>query len=90
MIRVAETRTYQLGRYTVRQQPHWDNPAFAQYLVFLDDVLIGKCFSSPGISDCDWLEHQQRNQTMYAYSIAPVNDLSEHRRGRRPRLAKAA
>lgn len=102
MIRVAETKTHRVGKYVVRQQPHFDNPAFAQYLVFLGDVLIGKCFSIPCESDCEWLERQQREQTLYAYSSAPLKDVSAHRRGkfhihrdrarkvRRPRLAKAA
>lgn len=55
---ICETKVYQVGRYTVRQQPHFDNPAFPQYLVFLKDRLIGKQFSVPSESDCQWLERQ--------------------------------
>ena len=102
MIRVAETRTYPLGKFTVRQQPIFNNPAWAEFLVFLGDHLIGKCFSSPSVSDCHWLERQQREQTIFAYTTDPLPELSTNRRGkfhihrerarapRRPRLPKAA
>jgi len=57
---IAETRVYQLGRFTIRQQPMFDNPSFAHYLVFLDGCLVGKQFSVPSISDCEILERQSR------------------------------
>lgn len=61
-----------LGRFTVRPAIRTDNPAFPVYLVFLGDVLIGKSFSIPDIGCCEWLELQQREQTMYAYSSAKL------------------
>lgn len=55
---IAETRTYQIGKFTIRQQPHFDNPAFAQYLVYFGERLVGKQFSAPSESDCEWLSRQ--------------------------------
>ena len=48
--------TFQLGPYTVRIGLRADNPAFARYLVFKRDRLVGKQFSRPCLSDCEWLE----------------------------------
>lgn len=53
---IAETRTYSLGKYVIRQQPRFDSAYWAQYLVFLDGKLIGKGFSVPCLSDCQWME----------------------------------
>lgn len=77
---IAESRTFQLGPYTVRQQPRRDSPAWACYLVFLGDVLIGKSFSMPNRSDCEWIERQQRDQTFYAYSSAKLPNVTGLRR----------
>jgi len=82
VIAIIETRTFHLGPYTVQQRPRADSPGWAQYLVFLGEVLIGKCFSCPGESDCRWLECQQRAQTGYAYSAAALPDLTGVRRGK--------
>lgn len=59
--------TFQLGPYIVQQRHEAD-----LYRIMLGDVLIGKCFSRPCESDCRWLEQQQRQQTFYAYSSAPL------------------
>jgi hypothetical protein len=81
-VNIVETRTFMLGVYTVQQRPRFDSPGWGQYLVFLKGVLIGKCFSCPCESDCQWLERQQREQTGYAYSSAELHDLTGIRRGK--------
>lgn len=70
---IAETLIYQVGAFTVRQQPRFDNPAFAQFLIFLGDVLIGKQFSIPCESDCLWLNscRLKAQNAMYAEPKAP-------------------
>jgi len=80
---IVETRTFQLGQYTVQQRPRFDSPSWGQYLVFLGNILIGKSFSMPDIGCCEWLEHHQRHQTMYAYSSAKLPELTGVRRGAR-------
>jgi hypothetical protein len=59
---IAATSSYTLGRFTVQQRPRFDNPAWAVYIVFLGERLIGKSFSMPDIGCCEWL---QRN-SVYA------------------------
>lgn len=73
---IVETHVFEIGPYRVRQQPRFDSPAWACYLVFLGDVLIGKSFSMPSQSDCEWLERQQRDQTFYAYSSAKLSNVT--------------
>lgn len=48
--------TFEIGPYTVRIGLRHDNPAWPLYLVFRREKLIGKHFSRPGLSDCEWLE----------------------------------
>lgn len=48
--------TYTAGAYTVRISLRPDNPAFARYLVFKFDKLVGRQFSRPSETDCQWLE----------------------------------
>lgn len=47
-----------LGKFTVRVGLRPDNPAFPLYLVYIGDRLIGKQFSMPAESDCEWLQRQ--------------------------------
>jgi hypothetical protein len=58
--------TFRLGPYIVQQRYESD-----LYRVTLGGVLIGKSYSRPSESDCQWLERQMREQTFYAYSEAP-------------------
>lgn len=74
--------TFVLGKYTVRLGLRRDNPAFPIFLVYLGHVLIGKSFSRVDEDACRWLERQQREQTFYAYSSAPLPDHSGHKRSR--------
>lgn len=53
---VCETRTFTLGKFTVRQSPRFDNPAWAVYTVYLGDKVIGKSFSIPDLGCCEYLE----------------------------------
>ena len=54
---MASDTTLQLGKNTVRIALRADNPAFPQYLFFSPSgALIGKQFSCPTLSDCQWLE----------------------------------
>jgi hypothetical protein len=50
--------TFTIGKYTVREQLRFDNPAFPQYVVFLGDKLIGKSFSRPDLGCCQFLERE--------------------------------
>lgn len=52
---IASTSTFTLGRFTVHVRPRFDNPAWAVYVVFLGERLVGKQFSIPSLSDCQWL-----------------------------------
>ena len=62
-----------LGRFTVVTRLRFDNPAFAQYLVFIGDKLIGKSFSMPDEGTCRWLECQEiAGRTVYAEKSAPL------------------
>lgn len=72
MTPVAEARMFRVGRYTVRQQMRSDNPAFAQYVVFKGDKLIGKSFSVPDEGCCRWLERQSMSGPVYASISAPL------------------
>lgn len=76
---IIEPMAFNLGPYLIRQLVRPDNPAWAQYAVFLGPVRIGACFSMPDIGACKWLEAQQREQTFYAYSS---EELSANRRGK--------
>jgi len=73
------TDALNLGPYTVRCLVRPDNPAWPQYAVFLGEVKIGACFSIPDLGACQWLEAQQREQTLYAYSAAPLPELTKRR-----------
>jgi hypothetical protein len=75
---IAESRTFPAGPYTVRQQLRFDNPYWPQYVIFLGEVLIGKQFSIPNESDCEWL---RRTNGVYATSSA---DLRQYTRRRAP------
>lgn len=66
---------FELGPYTVQRIHESD-----LYRVFLHGVLIGKCYSRPSESDCAWLHHQMLHQTIYAYSSAPLPELTGRRR----------
>lgn len=54
-----------LGKYTVRIGLRADNPAFAVYLIYVGDRLVGKQFSVPSVTDCDWLSKQIPGCTSY-------------------------
>lgn len=79
---IVESRTFEIGRFTVRQRPRLDSPGWGQYLIYLGDVLIGKSFSMPDLDCCEWLYLQQSGQTMYAYSSVQRRHVSEGKRGR--------
>lgn len=74
-------RTFALGRFTVVLRPELDH-ACPLYRVYLGEVLIGKSLSIPDLGCCEWLYRQQRDQTCYAYSSAPLTEITNalHRR----------
>lgn len=90
---IAVASTFTLGRFTVQVRPRHDNPAFAVYIVFRGERLIGKNFSRPGLSDCQWLE---RTKGVYATRSCWPETSAGHiqwntgRRRGRPRKAEAA
>ena len=55
-----------LGCYTVRQALRPDNPAFPIYLVYAGERLIGRQFSVPSITDCEWLERNANAERPYS------------------------
>lgn len=78
-----------LGKFTVIIAMRQDNPAFPCYRVFIGERLIGKQFSVPSISDCQWLERQQsldrvvyasRSSRLWEYSVQSIGC---HRRTKR-------
>jgi hypothetical protein len=80
---ISDVQTWREGPYTVRQQPRNDNPYWPCYLVFLDDVLMGKSFSRPDLGCCDWIRRQyEEGRTVYADSSAPLYQESIYRRGK--------
>lgn len=83
---IAETQTYELDRYTIVKRPRHDNPGWAQYLVYLGEKLIGKQFSIPSITDCQWLARQLPGEVVYAEQSAAPNG---HKAKQLKNLAKA-
>lgn len=67
---------YILGKFTVHEALRKDNPAWPQYAVYLGHNLIGKSFSRPDLSCCQWLE---RTQGVYAKYSAPLRRHSQAR-----------
>lgn len=55
---IIGTSTFTVGKFTVQQRPRFDNPAFAVYIVMLAGEFIGKQFSMPSITDCQWLQRE--------------------------------
>ncbi len=72
------------SRFRIVARLRIDNPAFPQYLVYVGQNLIGKQFSVPTISDCEWLERQVADELVYAASSARLRQFSVKRRGGRP------
>jgi hypothetical protein len=58
MMPIAATGIWKVGPYTVQSRPRFDSPAWAVYIVFRGDKLIGKCFSMPDVGWCNALERQ--------------------------------
>lgn len=86
-MQIVEVRSWEIGKFTVRQRPRFDNPSWGQYLVFIGEKLIGKSFSMPDLGACEWLERQEAGRTIYAYNSAPLPDTSMYRRGvSKPRM----
>lgn len=69
---IAETLTFDLGHFTVWQRPRFDNPAWPVYIVYLRDRLVGKSFSRPDLSCCEWLAKQKTLEPVYADTSAPL------------------
>ena len=47
-----------LGKFRIEVRLRIDNPAFPQYLIYDGMYLVGKQFSVPTLSDCEWLARQ--------------------------------
>ena len=73
-----------IGRFTVLISIRPDNPAFPAYVVMVDGHVIGRQFSVPSLSDCEWLERQ-----VYATSSTWL-ERSNARRRRRAGYVTAA
>ena len=68
-----------IGRFTIRVGLRADNPAFPVYIVMVNGHVIGKQFSVPCLSDCEWLE---RNHGVYAVKSTWCDRSSRARRVR--------
>lgn len=66
-----------LGKYTVVIAMRQDNPAFPCYRISIGVHLIGKQFSVPTLSDCEWLERQHAlDRVVYAHRSARLWEYS--------------
>lgn len=82
---ICEQKTWDIGPFTIRQAVRPDNPAWPVYLVSRGDKLVGKSFSMPDLSACQWLERQTKDETIYATDSAKLPDKGRKHtlRGRR-------
>lgn len=69
---VAEIKTWRIGRFTIRQQPRFDNPAWAQFTVSIGTKFIGNAFSCPDLGCCEYLERQSKGATPPRLTAAKV------------------
>lgn len=53
---IADTRTFNVGPYTISQRPRTDNPAWPVYIITKGSRYIGRSFSIPDEGCCQWLE----------------------------------
>jgi hypothetical protein len=56
---IVEPKSWMCGPFTIHQRARFDSPAWAVYIVCLGEKQIGKQFSIPQLSDCEWLMHQR-------------------------------
>jgi len=75
---------FELGKYTVRAGLRPDNPLFPVYIIFKGKRLIGRQFSVPSLTDCEWLE-----RTGGTFEEPTGFQLSEAERERRRRCGDA-
>lgn len=68
----------QLGPYTVCCTLRRDNPHWPHYLIFRREKLIGKQFSMPCRSDCEWHE---RRKGEYAKAEESRQEFKKYGRG---------
>mgnify|MGYP001560074468 CR=1 FL=1 len=72
----------ELGRFRIVIRLRIDNPAFPQYLIYVGYKLVGKQFSVPTVSDCEWLERQEAMERLvYAQQSARLFEHSIQARG---------
>lgn len=90
---ILEPRSFEVGRFMVVFRQEADMQWL--YTVYLGPVRIGKSVSLPDVGCCEFLYRQQRGQTCYAMSSAPLSELSNalhrqiaNRKRGRPRSAE--
>jgi hypothetical protein len=85
----------EIGRFRIQIRIRVDNPAFPQYLIYCGMQLIGKQFSVPTLSDCEWLERQatmdrlvyaEVSARLYEHSIQSIGGVHRVKRYKFPRL----
>ncbi len=69
---IVEALTFDLGPYTVKQRPRFDNPAFAVYKIFRGTKFVAASFSRPDEGCCRWLELQKSANLVYAEASRPL------------------
>ena len=88
---LPESRTWALGRYTVRQAVRLDNPAFAQFIIMRGVEVVGYSFSMPDLSQCASIERitasgryvkEGGSQKFHSNSM-PKHNAASARRGHR-------
>ena len=75
---IVENLTWHLGPFTIHQRARLDSPAWAVFLIYRGSLLIGKNFSRPSESDCEYIASWRG---VYA-SDTKSRDKSAGRRGR--------
>lgn len=65
---IAPTRWLEIGAYRVLQQPLRGNPYWATHWIYRAGKLIGRLFSMPSLTDCEWMERQAKTPETYRWA----------------------
>lgn len=68
---IADTRTFQLGPYTVVQRPRANDPACPAYTIWRGEQIVGRSYSRPDEACCRWLESHP-GRPLYASGSATL------------------
>ena len=74
MMPIAETRTFQIGAYTVHQRPRPDNAFWPCYIVTRKGKIVGRSFSMPDLDCCKWLDLHRSGTYATPEESAPLKN----------------